>query len=133
MNTILNSYFNTFKKYVVFQGRANRYEYWSFQLLNFVIYTVLLLLSNGFESPIRTILVTLFLIFALAVIIPSLAVTIRRLHDSNHSGWWLFISFVPFIGGIIVLIFSLTKSDSGENKYGANPELLPMSPSIPTV
>ena len=61
-------------------------------------------------------------LFFLAMLIPSLAVTFRRLHDTDRSGWWLLIGLVPLIGGIIFLIFMIQDSQSGENKYGPNPK-----------
>ena len=61
-------------------------------------------------------------IYSLAVLIPSIAVFVRRLHDTNHSGWWFFIAFVPLIGAIVLLVFMVRDSDQGDNQYGANPK-----------
>ena len=105
----MNYYLEVLKKYAVFSGRARRAEYWYFYLFNFIIGV---LFAIG----------TLGGIYSLAVLIPSIAVTVRRLHDTNHSGWWLLISFIPFFGGIILLIFLLQDSQPGENQYGPNPK-----------
>ncbi len=64
----------------------------------------------------------ILLIFALATLVPSIAVTMRRLHDSGRSGWWYLISFVPYVGGIVLFIFMLLEGQPGENKYGPAPE-----------
>lgn len=61
-------------------------------------------------------------IYVLGVLIPSLAVTVRRLHDTEHSGWWLLIGLVPLIGGIVLLVFMVQDSKPGQNPYGANPK-----------
>src|SRR5690606_13737347 len=61
-------------------------------------------------------------IYALAVLIPSLAVSVRRLHDTDRSGWWLLIALVPLIGAIVLLVFLVLDSNSGQNQYGANPK-----------
>ena len=83
-----------FKKYVVFDGRASRSEFWWFALLNFVVQLVL-----RFISP------TLSILYSLAVLLPSLAVGSRRLHDTNRSAWFLLLGLIPLVGGIILLVF----------------------------
>ena len=64
----------------------------------------------------------IFGLYSLAAVLPSLAVLVRRLHDTNRSGWWLLISFVPFIGGIWLFILLILDSSLGSNRYGANPK-----------
>ena len=108
----MNLYLEVLKKYAVFSGRARRSEYWSFQLFNFVIGFFLMIISLAINSPV------LIILFLLAVILPGIAVTIRRLHDTGKSGWWLFITFVPYIGGLILFIFMCTDSQKESNKYG---------------
>lgn len=61
-------------------------------------------------------------LYGLAVLIPGIAVSVRRLHDTNHSGWWLLIAFVPLIGAIVLIIFMVRDSDEGSNQYGPNPK-----------
>ena len=110
-------YFEVLKKYAVFSGRARRKEYWFFTLFNVIIYLVLYLVE--LLAGVSGILVGLY---SLVVAIPSLAVLVRRLHDTNRSGWWFFISFIPLIGSIILLVFLVQDSQPNENRYGRNPK-----------
>ncbi len=118
MNDIIERYLATFKQYTVFTGRARRQEYWTFTLCNIVI-SVLISVIIGFISS--TLASTVSLIFSLAVLLPGIAVSIRRLHDTKRSGWWLLIAFIPLVGAIVLLIFMLQDSD-GENQYGPSPK-----------
>ncbi len=116
----MNWYTTVLKKYAVFEGRARRTEYWMFALFNFIIYVVLLTLSLITHS---IAFIVLMYVYGFAVLIPGLAVMVRRLHDTNRSGWWIFISFVPLVGGIIMLVFSLMDSYPGTNQWGPNPKV----------
>ena len=98
-----------FSKYADFNGRALRSEYWWFAL-----FIVLVSMGLGIISEIVSGL------FSLAVLIPSLAAAARRLHDTNRSGWWQLIAFIPFIGWIIIIIFLAQEGNSDTNQYGAN-------------
>ncbi len=109
---MVNWYLEVFKKYAVFEGRARRQEYWMFVLINFIISLVLATLSLG-------ILETLY---GLLVLIPSLAVSVRRLHDIDRSGWWMLVSLVPFIGVLVLIYFCVQDSTPGTNQYGPNPK-----------
>jgi uncharacterized membrane protein YhaH (DUF805 family) len=114
-----------FRKYVDFQGRARRSEYWYFALFNFIIVFVLEIVAAAFQptaggQPNPALLVLLGL-YVLATFLPGLAVMVRRLHDTNHSGWWYFIAFIPLIGGIILLVWFCTRGTNGPNRYGADP------------
>lgn len=112
------SYFTgCFKKYADFSGRARRSEYWMFVLFNTLIGFVLFLLTL-----ITPVLSFLYALYGLAVLIPGLAVTVRRLHDVGKSGAWIFISLVPFIGGIWLLVLLCTDSQYETNEYGENPK-----------
>jgi len=113
----MNWYLDVLKKYAVFSGRARRQEYWMYTLFNIII-SVVLVIIDGIVGAQGIIVV----LYCLAVLVPGLAVSIRRLHDTNHSGWWLLISFVPLIGAIILLVFLVTDSQQGDNQYGANPK-----------
>ncbi|MFQ1053622.1 DUF805 domain-containing protein [Gilliamella apicola] len=104
------------KNYVNFSGRARRKEYWMFNLFNIIACFVVMLLDSFLE--LNNILI---LIYVLAILLPSYAVTVRRLHDTGKSGWWLLLMFVPF-GNIILLIFCLIDSTPGPNQYGENPK-----------
>ena len=114
-------------KYASFDGRARRKEFWSFALFNaiiyFIFYAVGIFLAVSTRSETLALIVFGILgIYALGVIIPSLAVTVRRLHDIGKGGGWIFISFVPFVGGLILLVFTLWASEAGENRFGSNPK-----------
>jgi uncharacterized membrane protein YhaH (DUF805 family) len=124
----MHGYLQAVKKYTVFSGRARRREYWQFTLVNLIISAVLSLLTNLDAGPgVRLILSSLASVYSLAMILPSLGVAIRRLHDTDHSGWWLFISLVPIIGSIVLFVWMVTDSDGGENHYGPNPKTMAYS------
>ncbi|HIG24510.1 MAG TPA: DUF805 domain-containing protein [Acidimicrobiia bacterium] len=106
-----------FSKYAEFSGRASRQEYWMWILSYLVVYLVLAILS-----AIEPLLGVPLFLFILASLIPSLAVFVRRLHDTNRSGWWWLISFVPMIGGIVLLVFLASDSTTGDNDYGPAPQ-----------
>ncbi len=110
-------YLVPWKKYAVFSGRARRREYWTFGLVNIVIGWVTVILS---WMPIMPVLILLSL-YSLAALIPGLAVAVRRLHDTNRSGWWVLLDLVPF-GWIVLLIFLVEDSQPGVNQYGADPK-----------
>lgn len=110
-----------FKKFTQFEGRSTRSEYWYFALVNFVVSIILSTLGTKIESG--TIGAIPSMVYSLAVIIPSIALSVRRLHDTNRSGWWFFINFIPFIGLLIFLYFAVLPSDEGDNEYGPNPLL----------
>jgi uncharacterized membrane protein YhaH (DUF805 family) len=105
-------YVEVLKKYVLFDGRARRQEYWMFMLVNFIISVVLAVLSLG----------VLETIYGLAVFLPSLGVSFRRLHDTDRSGLWLLLGFIPFIGALVLLYFFAQDSTPGTNQYGPNPK-----------
>jgi uncharacterized membrane protein YhaH (DUF805 family) len=115
----MNWYLIVLQKYAVFSGRSRRKEYWWFALINFIIYLILFILFIITRS---WGLLVLYYIYALAILIPGLAVTVRRLHDTAHSGWWYFISLIPIVGSIILLVLLATDSDSEENRFGPNPK-----------
>lgn len=118
----MNWYLEVLKKYAVFSGRARRKEYWMFVLINILISVVLTGIAVGIgiaDDKGNNILST---IYSLAILIPSIAVGVRRLHDTDRSGWWLLIAFVPCIGGIVLLVFAIQEGTNGENEYGENPK-----------
>lgn len=115
----MNWYLMVLKKYAQFNGRSRRKEFWMFTLFNLIIYIVLYALAIALmDSGIGKVLLGLCAIYGLAVLIPCLAVTVRRLHDLGKSGWWWFICLVPFVGGLILLVFMCLDSEPGTNKYG---------------
>ena len=119
----LSWYLEVLKKYAVFSGRARRKEYWMFLLINVLISVVLIAIDGliGTFSP-QTGFGLLQGLYSLAVLIPSIAVTVRRLHDTGRSGWWILIALIPFIGAIVLLIFMALDSEPGANQYGLNPK-----------
>lgn len=119
----MNYYLDVLKKYAVFEGRARRKEYWFFVLFNFLIGVGLGIIDNVIglsgEGAAGGLL---SMIYTLAVLVPSIAVAVRRLHDTDHSGWWLLIGFVPLIGIIVLFIFMVLDSQPGDNRFGPNPK-----------
>ena len=101
------------KKYFVFEGRASRSEYWWFQLIVSPSYFI----STVFENDISYI----FLGITLFTLIPAISAGVRRLHDTNRSGFFLLISFIPFIGGLILLFFLIPEGTKGKNRFGPDP------------
>jgi uncharacterized membrane protein YhaH (DUF805 family) len=104
-------------KYADFSGRARRSEYWYWTLAIILGYVVALILI-AIAKP----LAFLAIIFYLAIIVPSIAVSIRRLHDTGKSGWFVLIGLIPLVGGIILLVFQVSDSTPGDNQYGPNPK-----------
>ena len=119
----MNWYLMVLKKYAQFSGRSRRKELWMFALFNMLICFVLEILGIILrENALGKIILGLLFIYALATLIPGLAVAIRRLHDTGKSGWWLLICIVPFVGPIILLVFYVLDSQPGANQYGPNPK-----------
>ena len=120
----MNYYVDVLKKYAVFDGRARRKEYWYFFLFNIIITIVLVIIdgSTGTLNP-EAGIGLLGGIYALAVLLPAIAVAVRRLHDTDRSGWWLLISLIPLIGAIVLIVFLATDSNPGNNQYGVNPKV----------
>ena len=114
----MNWFLTALQKYADFSGRAQRSEYWYFFLFYLLIYIALAFVA----AALGTAGVALIALFLLAMIIPSLSVGVRRLHDIDRSGWWLLISFIPLIGAIVLIIFAVQDSDPGENRFGSNPK-----------
>ncbi|MHC4873364.1 MAG: DUF805 domain-containing protein [Planctomycetota bacterium] len=112
----MNYYIEVWKKFAVFSGRARRKEYWMFVLFNIIV-AILLGIIDGFVT--NGILIG---IYNLAIIIPSIAVGVRRLHDIGRSGWSLLFVLIPFVGPFIILYFLVTDSAPGDNEYGPNPK-----------
>ncbi|MBP7811445.1 MAG: DUF805 domain-containing protein [Candidatus Moranbacteria bacterium] len=110
----MNEYLDVLKQYAVFEGRASRREYWMFTGISLLIAIVLGIVDAMVfgETPMLGILYTL------AILVPSLAVSVRRLHDTNRSGWWLFLSLIPIIGAIVLFVFALQSSQNEGNRYG---------------
>ena len=111
------------RKYATFSGRARRKEYWHYVLFYVLIYVALLIVDAvtgtfsmeselGFFSG----------VFALGTLLPSMAVAVRRLHDTDRSGWWLLLGVIPLVGAVVLLYFTIQEGDAGSNPYGADPK-----------
>lgn len=121
------------KRYADFSGRSRRKEYWMFVLFQLIIIFGLLILSGltgGFSTDAASgmysgsgLFIGIIMIFALAMLIPSLAVQVRRFHDQDKSGWFILLSFVPFVGGLIVLVFMCLEGTQGPNRFGEDPKM----------
>jgi uncharacterized membrane protein YhaH (DUF805 family) len=123
-------YMMVWRKYAEFNGRARRREYWMFALVNMVIILAVEAVSFGMLTATKSsafgfLLGGLMILYCLAVLIPSLSVAVRRLHDIGMSGWLLLICLVPGIGGLVLLVLFLLDSNPGPNQYGPNPKALP--------
>ena len=130
----MNWYLKVLKDYATFSGRARRKEYWMFLLFHYLIIAFLIFLmmyssENFFTAEdLDTVgepniaFTVLLMVYVLGTIIPLLAVTARRLHDTGKSGWWYLINIIPYIGRFIIFIFTFINSDSGPNEWGENPK-----------
>jgi uncharacterized membrane protein YhaH (DUF805 family) len=116
-------YLEALKKYAVFSGRSRRAEFWYFVLFNLIVAIVLSLIDRliGTFSGASNIGI-LSGIYSLAVLIPTLALWVRRLHDIDRTGWWVLINLIPLIGTIVLLVFALTPGTPGSNQYGPDPK-----------
>jgi uncharacterized membrane protein YhaH (DUF805 family) len=126
------------KRYADFRGRSRRKEFWSYQLLIFVAMILLTIVdgTSGLGGSLTSYRMMgpgyywsggamngglLTKIFSLAILIPSLAVGVRRLHDADRTGWWMLLVFVPFVGWLILLVFFILEGRRGPNRYGPDP------------
>ncbi|HOB45429.1 MAG TPA: DUF805 domain-containing protein [Zoogloea sp.] len=116
-------YLMALKKYAEFQGRSQRKEYWMFTLFNFLAMVLLgavgALLGGGGEGGLGDVLQGLY---GLGVLVPGIAVTVRRLHDIGKSGWWGLVALIPLIGSLILIYFAVKDSQPETNEYGPNPK-----------
>lgn len=121
------------KKFAEFNGRSRRKEYWMFTLVSALICIVLEAIAMVLAKTSMALgfaLFALICIYALVLLIPSLAVSVRRLHDSGKSGWLLLVGLVPFLGGLVLLVLMCLDSTSGPNEYGPNPKSAEAIPAL---
>ena len=119
----MNWYLSVLKKYAVFSGRARRKEYWMFFLFNIIFAFVAMILDNALGTAIEgSGYGLIYILYTLAVLLPGIAVSVRRLHDVGKSGWFLLIILIPFVGAIWFLVLACTDGNPGKNAYGANPK-----------
>jgi len=114
------------KQYADFSGRTRRKEFWRFTLFNVIIVFALMMIMTNFmasnSSVLSVIGVVLYCGYVWPIIVPSLAICVRRLHDIGISGWWFLIGLIPIVGTILLLVWFFTDSQAGENKWGAYPK-----------
>ena len=113
----MNEYLSVLKKYADFEGRARRREYWMFVLFN-IIFAV----AAGVVDSLLGLGFVVYGAYALATLVPSIAVCARRLHDIGKSGWMMLVALIPLIGSIWLIVLLVTDSQPGSNEYGANPK-----------
>ena len=119
----MNWYLKVLKQYADFSGRAMRKEYWMFALFNIIFCIAAMILDNLLGLAIEGVgYGVIYILYMLAVLVPGLAVAVRRLHDVGKSGWMMFIALIPLIGAIWLLVLMVTDSKPGDNQYGANPK-----------
>ena len=119
----MNWYLEVLRKYAVFDGRARRMEYWMFVLINCLIFVVLSVLDTvvGLFSLGNSV-GALTGLYWLVVLVPSVAVTVRRLHDTDRSGWWALLALLPVLGTIVLFVFCVLDGTPGPNRFGENPK-----------
>jgi uncharacterized membrane protein YhaH (DUF805 family) len=105
------------KNYANFNGRARRKEYWMFVLFSAILVFIVAIIDKMIGSHL-----VITIILVLVLFLPNLAVTVRRLHDTSKSGWWVLLQFIPCIGSIIMFVFCVLDSTPGSNQYGENPK-----------
>lgn len=114
-----------YRRYADFKGRSRRKEYWMFALLYLIVMVVcsaIMFAGGGGEPGIAFTIGTVLLgLFVLGSFIPALAVQVRRFHDQDKSGWFVLLNFIPYLGGLIVLVFMLLKGTDGPNRFGPDP------------
>lgn len=119
----MNWYFAVLRKYAQFQGRSRRKEFWYFTLINALISMACGLVDSTLQLPTLVegygVLAALYAAFAF---IPTVAVTVRRLHDQDRTGWWALIMLIPIVGMLVLLYFMIQDSTSGVNRFGTNPK-----------
>jgi uncharacterized membrane protein YhaH (DUF805 family) len=119
--------FKAYKRYFDFEGRSNRAEYWLFALLCIIVAAVYWILvvavvrPQGGMNAAGAVLMGLYGLFGLASLIPSLSVSIRRLHDTNRSGWFILLPLIPIVGAVVYFVFTVLPGTKGPNKYGPDP------------
>ena len=116
-------YIKVLKNYAVLAGRARRQEYWMFVLVNIVISIALRLIDTAVLDASLEGVGPLYGIYGLGVMVPSITVTVRRLHDIGKSGWYLLLAFIPIIGGIWLVVLTCLDSQPGDNQYGPSPKM----------
>lgn len=133
-NNLFEAYKAAFKNYAKFEGRTRRRDYWFFALMNMIITFIPAIImwvsvimgafteNQTLPFTIALIAICVMSIYSLAVLVPSLALLVRRLHDSGKSGWYALFGLIPYAGSIVLMVFCCMDSQVGPNKYGPNPK-----------
>jgi uncharacterized membrane protein YhaH (DUF805 family) len=117
VKNIPNWFILPFKRTADFNGRSGRSEFWTFAIINTILLFVLF-----YSAELSNILNFIAKLYTLLIIVPSIAVGIRRLHDIGKSGWWLLLLFIILIGLPVLIYFFIQDSEQGSNEYGVNPQ-----------
>ncbi len=126
----MNYYLNVLRNYASFNGRASRKEYWMFFLFNVIFAIIAMVLDSMLGSTFKIDTMNgslnlpygyIYLLYVLVLLLPGLAVAVRRLHDIGKSGWNLLIALIPLVGPIWILVLLATSGNQGENDYGPDP------------
>lgn len=132
--TFMEAVRSGFSKYVTFSGRARRSEFWFWTLFAIIISVVAMLVDGMIFPDLMTAQVTdagasfqsqggpISLVVSLGLLLPGLAMAVRRLHDTDRSGWWLLIGLIPLIGLIVLIVWYVTEGTKGPNRFGADPK-----------
>jgi uncharacterized membrane protein YhaH (DUF805 family) len=120
-------YLDVLRRYAVFSGRARRKEYWMFVLINILVLilfqvTIAVIAPNPSAGEFRLPIALSLIAYCLFIFLPSMAVAVRRLHDTNHGGYWIFISLIPLVGGIALFVLHVLDGTSGDNRFGPDPK-----------
>jgi uncharacterized membrane protein YhaH (DUF805 family) len=116
MDEFFNAYKTALSRYVVFSGRTSVGGFWRFVAVNLLVAVALMLLGS-----VSSIFYVLYALYVLAVLLPGLAVSVRRLHDTGRSGWFILMGLLPLVGFIILIVFYVQPSE-GPNQFGPGPE-----------
>jgi uncharacterized membrane protein YhaH (DUF805 family) len=121
-------YLTVLRRYADFSGRSRRKEYWMYTLFNLIFMIIAAVLDNVLGLTFHELLPYgyIYLAYALIVLIPGLAVAVRRMHDIGKSGWMLLVAIIPLVGAIWLLVLLVTEGENRDNKWGANPKQLPL-------
>jgi uncharacterized membrane protein YhaH (DUF805 family) len=125
------------KRYADFSGRSRRKEYWMFTLGVALLYGSLAIMmlggldeSSGDFSPVSGFFLILWIVAGLAIIVPAVAVQVRRFHDQDKSGWFVLLNLIPYIGGLVVLVMMCLEGTKGPNRFGADPKEVNNEPAV---
>ena len=111
--------------YADFEGRARRKEYWMFALFSFAIgiaFQIVASILGAVSDTLALLLLGLYVLFGLALFLPNIGLTIRRLHDTGRSGWWMLVALIPLVGVFVLIYFLVIEGDAGPNEYGPDPK-----------